>query len=131
MYYGLGLIVLYDSKYYRWSLQAFFSFPTAPPAVNNACNIFVEETGMADFHQSGVVTTLHRLNSNANARVESELESLSAKNPIGLVLPALYSEFETPSMRRIVQELRQAPYLRDIVVVLARATRSEYEQARS
>jgi glucosyl-3-phosphoglycerate synthase len=86
---------------------------------------------MADFHQSGVVTTLHRLNSNASARVESELESLSAKTPIGLVLPALYSEFETPSMQRIVPELRQAPYIRDIVVVLARATKSEYELARS
>ena len=32
---------------------------------------------MADFHQTGVVTTLHRLNPNGVARVERELELLS------------------------------------------------------
>jgi len=86
---------------------------------------------MADFYQTGVVATLHRLNPDGLERLESELTGFSTSTPIGLVLPALYSEFETASMRRITDELRQVPYLRSIVLVLARATRAQYERARS
>lgn len=51
--------------------------------------------------------------------------------PIGLVLPALYSEFETPSMLRIVEELAQVRYIRHIVVALGRAGSADYLQARA
>ena len=85
---------------------------------------------MADFYQTGVVTTLHRLNPNGVHRIESELERFSRTMPIGLVLPALFSEFETPAMAGIVRELRKVPYLREIVLVLARADAQQLEQAR-
>ena len=62
---------------------------------------------MADFYQTGVVTTLHRLTSNSIERLEADLEKFSRNKPIGLVLPALYSEFETLAMQRIVSELRK------------------------
>lgn len=84
---------------------------------------------MADFQQAGVVTTLHRLNSNTLPMLEEGLERFAEQAPIGLVLPALYSEFETPAMQRIVNELRHVRYLRHIVVVLGRANRVEYEKA--
>ncbi len=84
---------------------------------------------MADFYQTGIVATLHRLNPNGLERLESELERFSAERPIGLVLPALYSEFETPAMRRIAEELRRVRYLRRIVVALGRANREQYERA--
>jgi len=86
---------------------------------------------MADFYQTGNVTTLHRLNPNGLVRLESELERFSRETPIGLVLPALYSEFETPAMRRIREELARVRYLRQVVVTLGRANRGQYEQARS
>ncbi len=86
---------------------------------------------MADFYQSGVVTTLHRLQPNGIDRIEGELEQYSVQTPIGLVLPALYSEFEKPAMRTIVEELREVRYLREIVVALGRATTEEYEYAAS
>jgi glucosyl-3-phosphoglycerate synthase len=85
---------------------------------------------MADFYQTGVVTTLHRLNPNGLDRLERELEEFSETTSIGLVLPALYSEFETPAMRRIRDELRRIRYLRHIVVSLGRAGRAEYERVR-
>jgi glucosyl-3-phosphoglycerate synthase len=86
---------------------------------------------MADFYQTGVVTTLHRLTPNHIERLESDLERFSRNKPIGLVLPALYSEFESMSMLRIVPELRKVRYLQRIVVVLARANQEQYEKARA
>src|SRR5581483_10792409 len=86
---------------------------------------------MADFHQTGVVTTLHRLKPDAIDRLESDLEKFARNRPIGLVLPALYSEFETPAMQRIVAELKSVRYLQRICVVLGRATREQYLRARS
>jgi glucosyl-3-phosphoglycerate synthase len=85
---------------------------------------------MADFYQTGLVTTLHRLNTDGCERLEAELESFKQVLPIGLVLPALYSEFETPAMRRIAQELSRVRYLQRIVVALGHANHSEYEHAR-
>jgi glucosyl-3-phosphoglycerate synthase len=85
---------------------------------------------MSDFFQTGVVTTLHRLKSNGLARIEAELERFAPSNPIGLVLPALYSEFETPAMRRIVEHLRNVRYLRHIVLALGRANAEQYAHAR-
>ncbi len=86
---------------------------------------------MSDFHQTGVVATLHRLNSDGLGRLEAQLEHFSSETPVGLVLPALASEFEHPAMAGIVTELRRVRYLRRIVVALGRASQAEYERARS
>lgn len=85
---------------------------------------------MSDFYQTGVITTLHRLKQNSIDRLEQDLERFSRNRPIGLVLPALYSEFETPAMQTIVPELRKVKYLERIVLVLGRATREQYLRAR-
>jgi glucosyl-3-phosphoglycerate synthase len=90
-----------------------------------------EETSMADFYQTGVVTTLHRLKPNNIERLEQDLERFSRNRPIGLVLPALYSEFETPAMQRIIPELKQVRYLQRIVVTLGRANFERYQRVRS
>jgi glucosyl-3-phosphoglycerate synthase len=84
---------------------------------------------MADFYQTGMVTTLHRLKPNSIERIENDLEDFARSKPIGLVLPALYSEFETPAMSRIVAELRQVRYLQRIVVALGTATQEQYGRA--
>ena len=84
---------------------------------------------MADFHQTGVVTTLHRLRPNNIERLEADLEKFSRNRPIGLVLPALYSEFETVAMQKIVAELKRVRYLQRIVLVLGRATQEQYARA--
>lgn len=85
---------------------------------------------MADFYQTGVVTTLHRLKADQIERLELDLERFARNRPIGLVLPALYSEFETPAMQVIVPALKKVQYLERIVVTLGRATREQYIRAR-
>ena len=85
---------------------------------------------MADFYQTGMVTTLHRLNPDGLARIEAELEQFARQTSLALVLPALYTEFETPAMRRISDQLSRVRYLRQIVVALGRATASQHEAVR-
>ncbi len=85
---------------------------------------------MADFHQTGLVATLHRLVPGDLERLERELVMYSKQRPIALVLPTLYSEFEGPAMPRIIEELRHVPYLRQIVVTVSRATPEQYARAR-
>lgn len=83
---------------------------------------------MADFYQTGLVPTLHGLNRDGLPHLEAELEQISKTKGIGLVLPALYSEFETPAMKGILEELREVNYLRRIVLVLARADERQYRR---
>ena len=55
-------------------------------------------TAMADFYQTGVITTLHKLGTSSLERLEMELQSHVRTRPLTLVLPALYSEFEGRAM---------------------------------
>jgi len=82
---------------------------------------------MADFYQTGLVTTLHRLDHGGLDRIEADLERFRPVLPIGLVLPALYSEFETPAMHGIVKELSRVRFLHRIVVALGRANRKQFD----
>jgi glucosyl-3-phosphoglycerate synthase len=86
---------------------------------------------MADFYQTGIVPTLHRLRPDQLDRLEADLEKFSRSKPIGLVLPALYTEFESPAMHRIVAELKSVRYLNRIVLALGRATHEQALRARS
>ena len=86
---------------------------------------------MADFFQTGVVTTLHRLNRDDDDLIEAELVAISDHNRIGLVLPALYTEFKHPAMQRITDELRTVRYLKRIVVAIGGCTYEEYLHAAS
>ncbi len=63
-------------------------------------------------------------------RIESELREFSGTRPIALVLPALYSEFDRPAMAGIVQELAKVKYLREIVLVLDRASEKDFQRVR-
>jgi glucosyl-3-phosphoglycerate synthase len=73
---------------------------------------------VADFHQTGVVTTLSRFHTASFEQLESELEKLTVARPITLVLPALFSELSRPALKRIVAELSEVKYLHQIVVSL-------------
>ena len=86
---------------------------------------------MSDFFQTGVVTTLHRLTRDNDDLIEAELVAIADHNRIGLVLPALYTEFEHPAMLDIVRELRSVRYLHRIVVAIGGATREQYQHAAS
>ena len=85
---------------------------------------------MSDFYQTGVVATLHRLVGDGYERLERELCSFADQRPVALVLPALYSEFETPALARILEDLRHVQYLRQIVFTIAGADETQYRRAR-
>jgi len=87
---------------------------------------------MADFHQTGVISTLHRLGTPDLPRLERELVAYSEQRPVALVLPTLFSELKGPALKEIVEVLAQVPYLGQVVVSLSGpADRDEYEQMRA
>jgi glucosyl-3-phosphoglycerate synthase len=86
---------------------------------------------MADFHQGGVIATLHRLGRPNVERLEADLLSHSRTKPIALVLPCLISELREPGLKGIVDALRGVRYLRQIVVSISGTDeRGGYEEMR-
>ena len=84
---------------------------------------------MADFHQTGVISTLHRLGTSDLDRLEREILSYSDDRPVALVLPSLYTELRGPALKGIVEQLQKVPYLRQVVVSLSgAATREQYDE---
>jgi glucosyl-3-phosphoglycerate synthase len=86
---------------------------------------------VADFYQTGVITTLHRLGETRLELLEADLTEFAEVRPLTLVIPALASEMDGPALPRIVQILRDVPYLYRIVIGLDAATRSDFERART
>jgi glucosyl-3-phosphoglycerate synthase len=86
---------------------------------------------MTDFHQNGIITTLHNLTNRHLADLESDLVSFSKQRPMGLLLPSLFSELEGDALPNIVEHLKAVPYLSEIVIGLDRADKAQYEHALS
>jgi glucosyl-3-phosphoglycerate synthase len=84
---------------------------------------------VGDFHQNGTITTLHNLTDRPVEELERELIEFSRHRLLGLVLPSLYSELETPALENIVRELSRVPYLNEIIVGLDRADEDQYRHA--
>jgi glucosyl-3-phosphoglycerate synthase len=84
---------------------------------------------MADFYQNGIVTTLHNLAHRPVEDIESELRTFSKKRPMSLILPSLFSELEGDALPNIVNHLKGADYLNEIVIGLDRADEEQYRHA--
>ena len=76
---------------------------------------------MSDFHQTGVITALHRLGATDLPRLEGELLHYAKERPIALVLPSLFSETRGPALKGIIEQLGQVRYLKQVVVSLSGA----------
>jgi glucosyl-3-phosphoglycerate synthase len=85
---------------------------------------------MADFYQHGMITTLQRLGERPLAELETDLQAVARKRNIALLLPALVSEFDTPSMPRIIAELTGVRYLRRLVLSLDRADKRQFSRVK-
>lgn len=85
---------------------------------------------MSDFYQTGVISTLHRFPGTKLEKMESDLKKFARQQPVTLLLPSLFSEFEGKAMPRIVEELKQVKYLRQIVLVLDRADEAQFKRTR-
>ena len=85
---------------------------------------------MSDFHQNGIIATLHRLRQRPVEDLDRELLGWSAARPVALLLPCLFSELRGPALPGIVSELQQVPYLDTIIIPIGRASAEEFEEAK-
>ena len=85
---------------------------------------------MSDFFQNGIITTLHALRQRPIEELEEELAGYAGQRPMALILPCLYSELEGPAMPRILEDLKKATYIADIIIGLDDAGAPEFEKAR-
>jgi glucosyl-3-phosphoglycerate synthase len=91
---------------------------------------------MADFHQEGVITTLHSLYEAFDRdeyleELERKLVDYSTHLNICLLLPCLYSELQNPQvLDPIVNDISKVQYLHSIVVALGGANYEQFQEAR-
>lgn len=85
---------------------------------------------MADFYQTGVVATFHRFGKVDLERMEKELSEFNRHRPIALVLPSTYAELEAPALPNIINEIKGAPYLNEIVVTMGRTNEEQFQKAK-
>ena len=92
---------------------------------------------MADFHQEGIITTLHNLywtfgREEYLKNLESKLEEYSTHLKMSLLLPSLYAEIQNPPvLDRILDEIQKARYLHSVVVALGGAPEeSQFREAK-
>lgn len=71
---------------------------------------------MSDFAQTGLISTLQRLNDSHLARIEGELVELAQERKIALVLPCHAADLERPALMHIGAELEGARFLDAIVL---------------
>jgi len=86
---------------------------------------------MSDFFQNGVIATFQQLGDRPLEDLEKELEKFSKRHRMVLLLPALYSEFKTPSMHYIIEELKKTKYLYKIILGLDQATKEQFEEVKA
>lgn len=84
---------------------------------------------MADFHQNGIITTLHNLSERSVEDLEYDLTHFSRFRPMGLILPSLFSELEGDALPKIIGHLKEVNYLSQIVIGLDRADEAQYKHA--
>ena len=84
---------------------------------------------MADFYQTGVVTTLHRLGTRSLEAMETDLIRYTDHRRVALVLPCLIGELERPALRGILKELSRVKYIDQIVISLGLADEEQFRYA--
>lgn len=75
---------------------------------------------MADFYQTGVVATFHRLGALHLERLEDDLREFNRHRPLALVLPTTPKELDSPALRGILANVKELDYLNEVVVTLGR-----------
>ncbi len=85
---------------------------------------------MADFHQNGVISTLHNISNRSIEDLEKELIVFAKDRPIELILPCLYSEIEGPALEKIIKILSKVKYLNHIIIGLDKANKTQFLKAK-
>ncbi len=87
---------------------------------------------MPDFHQNGIVTTMHDLGTTDRDSLERLLVDVTRNYKIGLVLPVTASDMRAAPFGEIIEQLKGADYIDTIAVVLGVApARADYEETKA
>ncbi|HEY5778712.1 MAG TPA: hypothetical protein VIT00_08240 [Terrimicrobiaceae bacterium] len=84
---------------------------------------------MADFQQN-IVPTFTRLVDEDLGCMEESILRAAQRAPIGVIIPALFSDLSSPAMRHIIQELAGMKFVERIYISLARSSEEEVRWAR-
>jgi glucosyl-3-phosphoglycerate synthase len=84
---------------------------------------------MADFHQN-IVPTFTRLETEDLAVLENSIQQSSRRSPVGVIIPAMFSDLSSPAMLHIIDELTSMNFVKRVYVSLDRASAKEFREAR-
>ena len=82
---------------------------------------------MADFQQN-VVPTFTRLADENMGRMEKNIVRAARRAPIGVIIPALFSDLSSPAMEHIIEELAGMKFVKRIYVSLAHCSQEEFQR---
>ncbi len=86
---------------------------------------------MSDFYQDNHITTFHSLGSLMTLeKLEKDLRTFTPNRPVALLIPSLFSELEGEALPGILKELKEADYIKRIIISLDRANREEFNYAK-
>ena len=84
---------------------------------------------MADFHQRGPITTLHRLTADANAEATSSVSDPRIGKGVALLLPCLITEFDSPVLTEMVSQISRLEWLGRVIVGIDGASKNSFAEA--
>ncbi|MBE7500451.1 MAG: glucosyl-3-phosphoglycerate synthase [Verrucomicrobiales bacterium] len=84
---------------------------------------------MADFQQN-VVPTFSLLANEDLARMEKNIVRAARRTPIGVIIPALFSDLSSPAMQHIIGVLAGLGFIKRVYISLDRSDETEFEKAR-
>ena len=83
---------------------------------------------MADFQQN-VVPTFTRLVDEDLGRMEKSILRAARRAPIGVIIPALFSDLASAAMQNIIQELAGMNFVKRIYISLDQSSEEEFQRA--
>jgi glucosyl-3-phosphoglycerate synthase len=84
---------------------------------------------MADFHINKV-PTFSLLQHESCVDMEAKILQACGRIPVGVLIPALFTDLSSEAMRNIIQVLSDTQYIRKVYISLDKANFEEYERAR-
>lgn len=84
---------------------------------------------MPDFHLN-YVPTFTLLQKETVGAMEDRLLQAADRIPVGVVIPALYSDLASPAMANIIKELSQMEFVQRVYISLDRAEREDFFRAK-
>ncbi|MCK4571808.1 glycosyl transferase [candidate division WOR-3 bacterium] len=85
---------------------------------------------MGDFFQNGIITTLHKLPGYKLGDVEDKIRSISKERKAALLLPSLFNELKEEALPSIIEELKGADYIHEVVISLDGADEEQFKYAK-